>query len=206
MFKGSGTSQAAAVVSGIAARMLDVAPTLTNDEIKGVLMATADPRLAGPAGGAGTVDALAATVAVTPPKRGPAPKLPVANAGLTPSTGAGTLEGSRGTLHVFTDLDHDGTADPITGETDALGAPWDASAYAAAEWTQATWAASPWARLAAETTGAAGASVAAGAAPPLVAWDPAYWGAQSAPEAGWDAKFWGAKFWGAKFWGTDLWQ
>ena len=35
---------------------------------------------------------------------------------------------------------------------------------------------------------------------------PAYWGAHSALEAGWDAKFWGAKFWGAKFWGTGAWQ
>ena len=40
----------------------------------------------------------------------------------------------------------------------------------------------------------------------MVAWAPDYWGARSAPEAGWDAKFWGAKFWGAKFWGTGLWQ
>jgi hypothetical protein len=40
----------------------------------------------------------------------------------------------------------------------------------------------------------------------VLAWDPAYWGARSGPEAGWDAKFWGAKFWGAKFWGTELWQ
>jgi len=205
MFKGSGTSQAAAVVSGVVARMLDVDPTLTNDEVKGVLTATADRRLAGPAGGAGTVDAVAATVAVTPPKRGPAPVLPVANAGLVRSTGTGSLDGSRGTLRVFTDLDGDGTADPIAGETDALGHVWDASAYAAAEWTQATWASSPWAQVAAETT-SAGTAAASAAAPPLVAWDAAYWGAHSASDAGWDAKFWGAKFWGAKFWGTDLWQ
>jgi len=44
MFKGSGTSQAAAVVAGVAARMLDVDPSLTNDEIKGVLTTTADRR------------------------------------------------------------------------------------------------------------------------------------------------------------------
>jgi serine protease AprX len=209
MFKGSGTSQAAAVVSGVVARMLDVDPTLTNDEVKGVLMATADRRLAGPGGGAGMVDALAATDAVTPPKNGPAPVLPLANAGLTPATGAGSLEGSRGTLHVFTDLDGDGTADPVTGETDALDRPWDASAYAAAAWTQATWASSPWAQLTAESAdaGTAPASpLADGPSAPLLAWDPADWGASSAADAGWDAKFWGAKFWGAKFWGTDLWQ
>ena len=205
MFKGSGTSQAAAGVAGVAARMLDVDPTLTNDQIKGVLMATADRRLAGPRAGAGLVDAAAATTAVTPPKKGPAPVLPVANAGVKPSTGTGSLEGSRGTLHVYGDLDGDGTADPIVGEVDALGRSWDPAAYAAAVWSAATWEVATWAPLASEISGAGG-SAPTGPAAPVVAWDPAYWGATSWVEANWDAKFWGAKFWGAKFWGTGLWQ
>jgi serine protease AprX len=205
MFKGSGTSQASAVVAGVAARMLDVDPTLTNDEIKGVLAATANPRLAGPGAGAGMIDALAATTAVTPPKKGPAPVLPVANVGVAPSTGTGSLEASRGTLHVYGDLDGDGVADPIVGERDALGQQWDAAAYAAAQWTPATWEGAAWAPLASEISGAGG-SPPSGPAAPLVAWDPAYWGARSWVEANWDAKFWGAKFWGAKFWGTGLWQ
>src|SRR4051812_9099542 len=205
LFKGSGTSQAAAVVSGIAARMIEADPTLTNDEVKGVLTATADARLAGPGAGAGLVDAEDAVAAVTPPKKGPAPTLPVANAGLRPSAGTGSLESSRGTLHVFGDLDGDGAPDPITGEVDALGRPWDPGAYVARDWTAATWEGSPWAPLASETAGASG-NAPAGPAAPTLAWEPTYWGARSALEAGWDAKFWGAKFWGAKFWGTSSWQ
>jgi serine protease AprX len=198
LFKGTGTSQASAVVAGVAARMLDVNPALTNDQLKGVLLSTADPRVAGVGAGAGMVDADAATVAVMPVKKGPARVLPTANRGLTPSTGAGSLEATRGSQHVFADLDGDGVADPVTGEVDALGRPWDADAYAAAAWGATTWPASPWAPLAVEGAGASRA--------PLLAWDAAYWGAHSWPEAGWDAKFWGAKFWGAKFWGTGLWQ
>src|SRR4051812_3937920 len=205
MFKGSGTSQAAAVVAGVAARMLDVDPTLTNDELKGVLMATAARRLAGPGAGAGVIDAAAATVAVTPPKKGPAPVLPVANAGLKPSTGTGSIEASRGTLRVYGDIDGDGTPDPIAGEIDALGLPWDAAAFAAAQWTATTWEGAAWAPLASEISGAAGSAPSRPAAP-IVAWDPAYYGATSWVEANWDAKFWGAKFWGAKFWGTGRWQ
>jgi serine protease AprX len=205
MFKGSGTSQAAAVVAGVAARMLDVDSTLTNDQIKGVLTATANRRLAGPGAGAGLIDAYAATAAVVPPKKGRPPVLPVANAGLVPSTGAGSLEGSRGTLRVYADLDDDGAADPISGEVDALGRAWNATAYAAAQWDATTWEGSPWAPLATELPGAGG-SAPAGPAAPIVAWDPAYWGATSWVDANWDAKFWGAKFWGAKFWGTGLWQ
>jgi serine protease AprX len=203
LFKGTGTSQAAAVVAGIVARMLDANPALTNDQVKGVLVATADRRLAGDGAGAGLVDAAAATAAVTS-RRGPGrgPVLPVANRALVPSTGAGSIEGSRGSEHVVTDLDADGVADPVDGEVDALGAPWDAAAYAAAQWTPATWASSPWAPLAVE----AGSGAVAGPAAPVLAWDPEYWGADFAPGAAWDAKFWGAKFWGAKFWGTDLWR
>jgi serine protease AprX len=205
LFKGSGTSQAAAVVSGVVARMLEADPTLTNDEVKGVLTATADARLAGPGAGAGLVDAADAVAAVTPPKNGPASVLPVANAGLRPSTGAGPIASSRGTLQVFGDFDGDGVADPVSGEVDALGRAWDAAAYAAQDWTAATWEGSPWAPLASETAGAGGTAP-AGPAAPTLAWDPAYLGAQSALAAGWDAKFWGAKFWGAKFWGTSSWQ
>jgi serine protease AprX len=205
LFKGSGTSQAAAVVSGVAARMLEADPTLTNDEVKGVLTATADPHIAGPGAGAGLIDAAEAVAAVTPPRKGPPPVLPVANAGLRPSTGTGSLDASRGTLHVFRDLDGDGVADPIAGEIDALGRAWDPGAYAAQDWTAATWEGSPWAPLASETAGAGGSAF-AGPAAPLVAWDPTYWGAGSWIAAQWDAKFWGAKFWGAKFWGTSSWQ
>jgi serine protease AprX len=202
LFKGTGTSQAAAIVAGVAARMLDVDPTLTNDQIKGVLMATADGRVGGDGAGAGLVDAAAATAAVLPPKRGPRPVLPVANAGLRPSTGAGPIEASRGSQHVFTDLDGDGVADQVDAEVDALGNAWDAAAYSAATWSATTWAESPWAPFAIEGTSGPADRRAA----PTLAWDPAYWGARSWPEAGWDAKFWGAKFWGAKFWGTSLWE
>jgi serine protease AprX len=205
MFKGSGTSQAAAVVAGVAARLLDVDPTLTNDKIKGVLAATANRRLAGPGAGAGVINAAAATAAVTPPKKGPAPALPVANAGLQRSTGAGSLEASRGTLHVYGDLDGDGTAEPVTGEVDALGRAWDAAPLAAAPGNATTWEGSAWAPLATEIAGAGGTAP-TGPAAPMLAWEPSYWGATSWVDANWDAKFWGAKFWGAKFWGTGLWQ
>jgi len=197
LFKGTGTSQAAAVVAGVAARMLDVNPALTNDQVKGVLTDTADPL--GTGAGAGLIDAAAAAAAVEPDEAvGP---LPEANQGVRPSSGTGPIEGSRGSAHAVADLDGDGTPEAISGEVDALGAPWDADAYAAARWSLATWAASPWAALVTEGGVTAGRSPA-----PLLAWDPAYWGTPSGVPPGFDAKFWGAKFWGAKFWGTGLWQ
>ena len=66
-FRGSGTSQAAAVVSGVAARLLQQRPELTNDQVKALLMAGAD-RLPGDrsATGAGRVD-LARSAALAAP-------------------------------------------------------------------------------------------------------------------------------------------
>ncbi len=57
LFRGSGTSQAAAVVSGLAARLLAQRPGLTNDQLKALLRAGAVD-LADPASadGAGRVD------------------------------------------------------------------------------------------------------------------------------------------------------
>lgn len=66
-FRGNGTSQAAAVVTGLAARLLSVRPELTPDQLKALLVAGAvdlpDPRQAD---GAGRVD-LARTLAAAVP-------------------------------------------------------------------------------------------------------------------------------------------
>ena len=55
-FRGSGTSQAAAVVSGEAALLFSAKPKLTPDQVKAVLMQTATPLGAGPAQGSGITD------------------------------------------------------------------------------------------------------------------------------------------------------
>src|SRR5690606_9289144 len=68
LFKGSGSSQSAAVVSGVVALLLDADPTLTPDQVKASLVATASPIAADAARvGAGLVRADAALGAdVTP--------------------------------------------------------------------------------------------------------------------------------------------
>jgi serine protease AprX len=69
-FRGSGTSQAAAVTSGLAARLLSAQPTLTPDQLKAVLIAGAvdlvDPRSAD---GAGRVDLRRSLAAPVPSRR-----------------------------------------------------------------------------------------------------------------------------------------
>ena len=69
-FKGSGTSQATAVVAGVIARMIDANPALTPDQIKGALVASANGALTGPGAGAGLVDADEALARTTTSKKG----------------------------------------------------------------------------------------------------------------------------------------
>ena len=59
-FRGSGTSMAAAITAGAAALVLDADPTLTPDQVKGRLMASAVPSDDNPAG---TIDVPAAIAA-----------------------------------------------------------------------------------------------------------------------------------------------
>jgi len=176
-FKGTGTSQAAAVVSGVAALLYQEDPALRPDVAKAALLDTAQQYLAGqPGAGAGLVDAGAATAAV---RRGAYRSHP-ANQGLRSSTGRGSLEASRRSLRAYTDLDGDGAPEPVAGEVDALGRVWDAAAWTAMSWTTATWPWSPWSRLVAEAPG----------------WEVEPQGGDSWSGMGWDARSWSIKHWG----------
>jgi serine protease AprX len=65
LFRGSGTSQAAALVSGAVALLLQARPDLTPDQVKAALTRTASPvHGAGPDAGAGQIDLEAALEAV----------------------------------------------------------------------------------------------------------------------------------------------
>jgi serine protease AprX len=114
-FRGSGTSQAAAVVSGAAALLLEQRPELTPDQVKALLTGTARalPAADARAQGKGLVDLVAAKDAATPDsvqtwKR---------------SVGRGLLEAARGTAHVS----YNGVK--LTGELTWQGVPWRPDAF-----------------------------------------------------------------------------
>ena len=200
-FRGSGTSQASAVVAGVVARMLSANPALTPDQVKGILLATTDRTLAGrPGAGAGLVDAMSAVALAT--SGGP---LPVANAGLVPSTGTGPLDAARGTHLVQADTDGDGVPAVLAGDVDALGNPWTAD-QVTTPWSAATWAASPWAAATAVVPGSGPAPAWTGARVSQLTWEPAYFGAADPVAAGWDGRYWGGRYWGGRYWGSGMWQ
>src|SRR3954470_18867745 len=134
-FKGSGTSQATAVVSGAVALLIQQHPTWTPDQVKAALTSTATPLLqaGAQARGAGLLDVLAASAAVPL----------VSTQTFTKSSGLGTLEGARGSQHIG----DNGT--DLRGEQDIFGSPWHASTWAAASsahtaWNGGTWNGNVW--------------------------------------------------------------
>ena len=193
--KGSGTSQAAAVVSGVVARMIDAAPALTPDQVKATLAGTTSPSLAGASGaGAGLVDAAAAVDAA----RGG--RFAHADQQLPLSSGTGALDSTRGSLKPYTDWKEPGKPEQLSGEVDALGRPWSSSDWAARPWTAQRWEGSAWARHVTVASGWDAVSPAAG------------WSGLGEDESSWIAKSWGdagargVPGWIAKSWGTAAWN
>jgi serine protease AprX len=132
-FKGSGTSQSAAVVSGAAALLLSQRPSLTPDQLKYLLKSTAVrlPNADLQAQGAGLINLKAAKDASTP-------LAALAQQLFAAATGLGTLEGARGSVHVT-----DGDV-ALTGELDIFGATFDSSIWAGASLAGNTWSGGDW--------------------------------------------------------------
>jgi hypothetical protein len=129
-FRGSGTSQAAAVVSGAAALLIQQRPGITPDQLKALLTGTAKalPKADVIAQGQGLVDLKKARQAKTPDAVQTWPR----------ATGLGSLEASRGSAH----LEYDGVV--LEGEIDVWGFAWDAEAWASASAAGHTWNAGTW--------------------------------------------------------------
>jgi serine protease AprX len=185
--RGSGTSQAAAVISGSVALLLQQRPSLKPDEVKGLLMRTADPIAGGDAYAAGAGQINVARAARTRKVSDKQVNLP--------ATGLGSLEKSRGGAYVYDSV----TGTPLTGETDIFGRPWNAAAWALAAarqrtWTGGTWNGSVW-------TGTTwGAPVAGGQT-----WAPATWAGRSWSGTTWAGRSWSGATWSGRSWSGQTW-
>ena len=182
-FRGSGTSQSAALVSGSVAQLLQLRPGLTPDQVKAVLRATATP-LAGADSrgqGRGLLQIKAATSAGVPSN---------ATQSWLPSTGTGSLETARGSNHLT-----DTTGAVLTSEQDIFGAPFNAAAMAgcaatASCWTGGSWNSRTW----------------AGAAWAGSSWATGTWTSRTWAGGDWASRTWASRTWASRTWAGDLWQ
>jgi serine protease AprX len=202
-FRGSGTSQAAAVVSGGVALLLQKQPKMTPDQVKAVLTATAKdiPSADQQGQGNGMVNLSSALNTVVPSAAAAAQ--PWAK-----STGLGSLDAARGTARV----QQGGVA--LTGETDVFGTAWNAPAWAAAAAGGTTWTGS-WSKnvytgsyLGRSWLGHGwNAETFTGQSWGTSGWTNAPWASDTSNLASktWAAKTWADAEWAAKTWAAKTW-
>src|SRR3954452_802747 len=192
--RGSGTSQAAAVVSGEAALLLQAKPDLTPDQVKQVLTGSANGlnNVSALMEGAGTTDLRKALKTV--------PKEIVDTKPW--GTGLGSLERSRGSFRVVVDDPATGEVTPL-GEVDVFGQGWNAPEWARKSRERKNWhdgeslgvtlTSGGW-----KDTGASKKS-----------WSAATWSYTSdatTASGEWSARMWRDGAWSARMWRDSAWS
>jgi serine protease AprX len=186
--RGSGTSQATAVVSGAVALLLQQHPTWTNNQVKAVLTSTAQRLTTGTltpaAQGNGTLN-LTKALSVTSVAAGQAH---------TASTGAGSMERARGTAHLV----DNGTV--LNGEKDIFGdavstATLASRRTAGTAWTGGTWNGRMW-----SGSGFTGGSWTA------TAWTGRMWSGRMWSGQVWSGRMWSGRMWSAGIWTGRMWS
>ena len=183
-FKGSGSSQAAAIVSGAVATILEQHPELTPDQVKALLMQTAVPLPnADPiAQGAGLInlhrarDAKLSTVAdavQTWPR----------------STGLGSLQLARGSVVT----EDDGIV--LEGEQTIFGDTWDPATWASSSWDGTSWSGGDWSARTWSGDCWCGSS-----------WSARTWSARTWSGSAWSARTWSGRTWSARTWSGSGWS
>jgi serine protease AprX len=199
-FRGSGTSQAAAVVSGLAALYLQKYPSATPDQVKKALMtnATAPSSVKSVFTGLGVPDVNKAIGASLPTAA-------VSAQAATGATGTGTLEAARGSSHVD---DGNGT---LTGEQDIFGKPWNGAAWASASaagssWNGGSWNGTDWTTPTWSSAGNWDAHAWSDADWSAHAWSAHAWSAHAWSDSGWDAHAWSDSTWQSSQWSSATWS
>ena len=183
--RGSGSSQAAAVASGVAALLIAARPALTPDQVKSLLTRSAAPLLGRTANqqGAGRLR-LAAALTADP---GPASTQ-------TPTAGGlGSIEASRGGYNVYS-LCGD-TERLIQGEIDTQCEAWDPTTWVGSSWRGEAWTGSSW--RGAEWTGSSWRGL---------DWSAATWTGSSWREGTWTGSSWRDAAWTGSSWTGSSWR
>jgi serine protease AprX len=202
LFRGSGTSESAAVVSGSVALLLQAYPSLTPDQVKYALTSSADPlNSAGPAGsGAGTIDLKQAlrTASHLAGTDQQAATLGAAAVQAFPiSTGQGSIDAARaGSVLV------DANGNDLTGEIDVQGTPWNPTAWWAATSNLSAWSGGQW--LGVTWTGDNWLPASGGLSSSR--WSSSRWSSSRWSSAGWDSSRWSSSRWSSSRWSSSRWS
>jgi serine protease AprX len=197
--KGTGTSQATAVIAGVAALMYQARPSMSANVAKATIVNSAGGSTSLQAGGGtGMVDASKATQWAKDGRMNNKP----ANQTLVPSTGMGSLELSRGSYHVEVDQDGDGIYELLEGE---VGFGWTEGEWAAGSWRNASWSAGSW-RADQWSAGSWRASSWSAGSWRSDSWTASSWRSDTWSASSWRASSWRAGSWRESAWAEDVWS
>ena len=191
--RGSGTSMATAVVSGLVAQMLSAQPSASPDRIKYELMSTArrapsnDPNLVG----RGTADGYGALSAGAG----------LANQGVEPGLGTGSLAASRGTTGVVLDNGVNTILNADSGDLTGLVST-DGTSWWGTSWWEAITAGTSWWGTSWWSTVTEGTSWWGGATSGTSWWGTSWWESQMDGTSWWEYETTGTSWWGASMNGT----
>jgi serine protease AprX len=199
--RGSGTSEATALISGAAALVFQKWPNATPDQVKR-LLTTATDKIPGADDKAQGKGALNLTPLLTQRPDGGPQKF-------ADSTGTGSLETARGDDH----LTRDGVV--LQGEIDIFGRRFDAGSMARLEaagaawtgvtwngsvWTGFAWTGNSWSGLAWTGTGTSGDSWSGNS------WSGNSWSGNSWSGNSWSGNSWSGNSWSGNSWSSDSWS
>ncbi len=177
-FRGSGTSQAAAVVSGGVALLIEERPELTPDQVKNLLVAGSSSirGVSSECQGGGVLNLKRASSTRTP-------RTNKASQSWIPSTGTGSLELARGDSHVTID------GVELTGEQDIFGMEWNGLSWSGLSWSGLSWSGGSW-----NGNDWAGAD-----------WSGLSWSGLSWSGLSWSGLSWSGLSWSGLSWSTGEW-
>jgi len=196
-FRGTGTSEAAAIVSGAVALVLDHYPRMDPDEVKAFLKTNAAdlPGQSRLSQGKGELDLRAMLVHQPPWNQ---------KQWHRDSTGTGSLEVARGQDH----LTRDGVV--LTGEQDIFGKPFDSADMARLEgradswrggrWNGSTWTGNGWNGNSWSSAQWAGPSWSGSS------WSSGTWSGNSWSGDGWSGNSWSGNSWSGNSWSGNSWS
>jgi serine protease AprX len=193
-FRGSGTSEATAIVSGAVALILQKYPSMSPDQVKrflddGQKVPGADTQ----AQGYGEIN-LPVLASKTPPSN--AQKF-------TNSTGLGTIEGARGTDHismngVVLSGEKDIFGHVLTGAlatAEAAGTAWSGGVFNGNSWSGSSWSGNSWSGI-----GWSGSSWSG------IGWSGMTWSGNSWSGSSWSGNSWSGNSWSGSSWSGSSWS
>ena len=201
-FLGSGTSQAAAVVSGAAALVIQQRPSITPDQLKKLFKDTAQP-----IPGATTLCQGSGLLNLASARLAPTPSAKDASQKYTPSAGNGSIESARGADHL--------TANGVRleGEKDIMGRAWTGwcanlpsikrsaqdcveTFWSGGNWNGTSWSGTSWSGTSWSGTSWSGTSWSG------TSWSDMYWSGTSWSGTSWSGTSWSGTSWSGTSWST----